>query len=38
MSRVDVNGVGFAYQVTGERHPVVLLHQVNTLLLDFLPR
>jgi hypothetical protein len=37
MSRVDVNGVGIEYQVTGEGRPVVLLY-VNTLLLDFLPR
>jgi pimeloyl-ACP methyl ester carboxylesterase len=26
MSRVDVNGVGIEYQVTGQGHPVVLLH------------
>jgi pimeloyl-ACP methyl ester carboxylesterase len=26
MSRVDVNGVGIAYQVTGQGRPVVLLH------------
>jgi len=80
MSRVDVNGVGIEYQVTGQGRPVVLLHgfpdsgrlwrhqvpalaenvagpwryerldgpghwlqldapdQVNSLLLDFLPR
>src|SRR5579859_6463586 len=26
MSRVDVNGVGIEYQVTGQGRPVVLLH------------
>ena len=42
MSRVDVNGVGTEHQLTGQGRPVVLLldapDQVNTLLLDFLPR
>ena len=26
MSRVDVNGIGIEYQVTGQGRPVVLLH------------
>src|SRR5262250_2858386 len=26
MSRVDVNGVGIEYQVTGQGRPIVLLH------------
>jgi len=31
MSRVDVDGVGIEYEVTGEGRPVVLLHGFPTL-------
>jgi len=43
MSRVDVNGVGIEYQVTGQDGPGHWMQleapdQVNGLLLDFLAR